>query len=293
MIVLTGDVHHMSLKTNDQNYLQGTEGESALSYVDIAEKYGFKTTFFCSGQLCVEEPHIIEALASRHSVEIGGHNFSCFQPMLFHRISKKLLGAFHGPAFHQRREIRRTREILTKHSNQSIVSWRNHAYLSDKNTVRLLSEEGIRFYSDERSNTRLRPYRDVYLTHVPINVMPDHEHLYHAHRTPETVPAWVEKNNFCDCWGSQSYFADEWAELVIAQAKKIVEQGGVANLLIHPACMEALDNFETLRFILDELASYTNGWMQESAAYVRSGVPSTVPVRDERHVCQKGACAHS
>ena len=40
MICLTGDVHHMSLKTRDQAHLSGTEMEAALIYMKIARKYG-------------------------------------------------------------------------------------------------------------------------------------------------------------------------------------------------------------------------------------------------------------
>ncbi|MCB9640034.1 MAG: polysaccharide deacetylase family protein [Myxococcales bacterium] len=262
MLILTGDVHHQTLRTNDQRYLKGTEPASALRYADIVASYGAKATLFLTGKVGIEEPEVLKRLAMRSHLEIAGHTYNAYQPLLFHRISKKLLGQFMGPKEWQRWSIRQTCDILSRASGQPVVSWRNHAYLSDEQTVPLLREEGLLCYSDIVQESS-QPFSKDGLLYVPINVIPDHEHLYHAHRTPETVESWAKKTRFGDSWGSGSFDAKRWGEMVVQQTRSLVERGKTACLLIHPACMEALDDFKTFDWIMQGLADLPSAWMRE------------------------------
>jgi hypothetical protein len=77
---------------------------------------------------------------------------------------------------------------------------------------------------------------------VPINTPPDHEHVYHAFRTPE----FVEENEFEGPFGEESVEVGKWVEWVL---EVISAQEGVSTVLAHPACMwlaDELDGFDNL-----------------------------------------------
>ncbi len=57
MICITGDLHHMFLRTNEQQCLSGrqTEVRTALRYLEIAGRYHVKITLFITGRAFLEE----------------------------------------------------------------------------------------------------------------------------------------------------------------------------------------------------------------------------------------------
>ena len=122
MICLTGDIHHMSLGTGNQQHSDVPEARIAARYLKMLEEARVNVTFFVSGRTFLEEwPDLAPICASEH-VEIGGHNFSCFTPELFHRASKKLLGSYNGPAWAQRLDARFTIDIIRSRTGASSTS---------------------------------------------------------------------------------------------------------------------------------------------------------------------------
>ena len=85
-----------------------------------------------------------------------------------------------------------------------------------------------------------RVTRRAGLTVVPINTPPDHEHIYHAFRTPE----FVSDDDFEGPFGSESVPPDEWLEWVRDSIERRREDDQPATVLAHPACMRLADNFE-------------------------------------------------
>ena len=79
-ICLTGDVHHMSLKTRDQEYMDRTEVEAAIEYAEIAAEYDVPVTLFVTGKTAEEEPKRVKRLATMENVEIGGTNIRGVDP---------------------------------------------------------------------------------------------------------------------------------------------------------------------------------------------------------------------
>ena len=132
---------------------------------------------------------------------------------------------------------------------------------------------GVRCISDELSWDKLLPERlpSGLISHA-INVIMDHDHIYHAHRTRE----YVEKQRRCwplqDDPTSESYTVGEWGELVERQVRVIQEQGGLATVLMHPLCMFVADGFETMTRLLEFFAQYETIWASE----VGRAVPESV-----------------
>ena len=91
---------------------------------------------------------------------------------------------------------------------------------------------------------------------LPINVIPDHEHLIHAERTKEWIEEWVKRYNWSDDFGSESYPIEVWRNILIAQVHENEKNGILSNIIIHPITMYLCDNFESLRIILDSLKDY-------------------------------------
>lgn len=256
MICLTGDLHHASLGTGNQRHCDISEIQVARRFLDLLEQYDLRMTCFVSGKAFAEEWTDLEPIARHPLIELGGHNWSCFQPQLCHRISKKLLGSYAGPAWYERRDVRRTSGIIRERTGHQIRAWRNHMYMHGPHTDRVLASEGMAVCSDGTGRTSLGPeWREAGLFHLPINVIPDHEHIYHAERTPEWVAWWVRRYGWSDDWGPWSYDIDEWVELVLSDLRRNEARGAVSTLIIHPITMYLADQFRGVQRILEFIAN--------------------------------------
>jgi len=152
-VCLTGDVHHMSLETRDQEYIDRTEVEVAIEYAEIAAEYDVPVTLFITGKAAAEEPKRVERLAAMDNVEIGGHNYWAFDTPIhsgwraLQKLTRGKIGSWNGPRPFQRYEIYRTIEALSE-CGVDVTSWRDHAYRHDRHTLALLADAGITHFSD-------------------------------------------------------------------------------------------------------------------------------------------------
>jgi hypothetical protein len=242
-VCLTGDVHHMSMETRDQAYMDRTEVEAAIEYAEIAAKYDVPVTLFCTGKCIEEEPDRMERLARMENVELGGHNYWAFTTPIHKgwRVVEKAtggrVGSWMGPRPFQAYEIRKTVSAFDE-IGVSITCWRDHAYRYDQYTNELLATNGVTHASDI-----VNPTGDIReesrVTVVPINTPPDHEHVYHAFRTPE----FNIEDEFKGPFGDISQSPDEWIKWVLRQVNEHRNASVVATILAHPACMRLADGF--------------------------------------------------
>lgn len=243
-VCLTGDVHHMSMETRDQAYMDGTEVEAAIAYAEIAAEHDVPVTLFLTGKCAVEEPERVRRLAAMDHVEIGGHNYWAFTTPVHKgwRALAKLTGgragSWNGPQPFQSWEIRKTIAALEKFG-VDVTAWRDHAYRHDRNTARLLRNHGITHFSDENDPSG-RVRRESGLTVAPVNTPPDHEHVYHAFLTRE----FDAERDFDGPFGTDAYPVDEWVDHVLAARDDLSD---CATVLAHPACMRLADGFEGFR----------------------------------------------
>ncbi len=261
MICITGDVHHAALRTNDQRYLLALEGRTEVQvtadFVERLERHDVPATLFVTGRAFADEGEGLQPLVSSPLVEIGGHTFSAFSPPALHRAFKLLTGSYLGPRSYQDRDIRRTVEAIQRASGAPPRSWRNRAYLHDQHTEELLQRHGVRILSDHVDPGASGPVRsNSGLLSLPINVIPDHEHIYHAHRTPDFVARIVRRFGWRGPFGSQSYEAGIWADLVIEQLEAQQAAGATSTLLLHPLCQYLSDRFAALDRILTHVARH-------------------------------------
>lgn len=251
MICLTGDLHHMSLQTGNQKHCDISEMRVARRYLKRLESAQVKVTFFISGKSFAEEWEDVQPICESPYVEVGGHNYSCFTPVLYHRICKKLLGSYNGPLWHQRRDARKTIGIIREKTGKTIRCWRNHMYMHGPHTEKALTQAGIQVCSDEVNAQAMGPYwHPSGLLQVPINIIPDHEHLYHAERTPEWVKWWLARYHWSDDFGPQSYHVEEWTEIVLEGLRKNEERGAISTLIIHPITLYLCDGLKSFEKIL-------------------------------------------
>lgn len=263
-VCLTGDVHHMSLHTGDQRYLRGTEVDAAIEYARIAEENSLRVTLFVTGKAAREEREV-RTLAARANVELGGHTYSAFTPkLLYNGVFRRVLRRANGPVLYQDLEIKKTVRAFKNQLGTRITSWRDHAYRHDRNTYALLAANGIRFVSDEVDPSELGPRRTRHapLVSVPINILPDHDHVYHADITPDTPIAGEKRRDRFPPWRHE---VEEWLDIVKEQVAGIVTEGGVATILVHPACMEIADGFASLAALCRFLSSYPSAFIRDLA----------------------------
>ncbi|GMV51530.1 hypothetical protein FBQ96_08205 [Nitrospirales bacterium NOB] len=255
MICLTGDVHHRSYRGADTRYARESEAQLALRYCDIAARYHIKVTLFVTGQACLEERDTVAELGRRAHCEIGGHTFCAFRSWR-HWLSRKLGGSILGPASLQRRDIDRTIAAIEETAGIRITAWRNHAYKRDASTYPLLGERGIRIVSDRVSGVEGAMERiSQELVSLPINTLPDHEHLLHG----KYLPAHTKPHRLA---GRKTI--QEWRKTVMQQVEAIEEHDGIATILAHPLCMEIADGMKEFKALCRFLARFQTGWVSEA-----------------------------
>lgn len=265
-VCLTGDVHHDSLGTRDQRELEGTELEATLEYVDRAAAHDVPVTLFVTGRAADEEPDRVRRLADHEAVEVGGHNYYAFDTpvhagwRVLGKATGGRLGSWNGPRRFQAWEIGRTVDALSARG-ATVTAWRDHAYRHDRHTASLLAEQGITHFSDAVGpDERVR--REAGVTVVPVNTPPDHEHVYHAFRTPGSAAV----ADFEGPFGGESVSPDAWVDWVTERVEAVTAEGGVATVLAHPACMRLADGFEAFERLCEVLSAYETVRMSEVAA---------------------------
>lgn len=252
-LFLTGDIHHMSLMTDDQRYLNTTEAKIAEKYVQIALNYGLKVTLFVTGKTCKEEPDHVRKLIEYENVEIGGHGWSAFKHLTLHNFWDVCFGSFCGPYWYQFKDVQRTIDIIKNTTGKPCVSWRGHALKYDKNTDKILFKNGVKIVSSMPDPEGQIGRTDAGLIEVPINIMPDHSYIFHAGVRKDGVPQsfWRKRvGKFLKRVGihpfeNQVYSAKEWLAQVTENLDLKLNKGGYALFLLHPSCMEIIDEMKT------------------------------------------------
>ena len=263
MICLTGDVHQAG--TGDAYHSRFSEVKIAKKYLEIANKKSLKVTLFFTGRTFEKEWDDIKPLLEYSNLEIGAHTYNALRPTKIHWIFKLLTGSYYGPYLFQKIDVARTLRIITEKTGRNIVSWRTHCYASDKWTYEILPKFGIRVVSDEVKNVPYPRKMDNGLISLPINVLPDHDHIFHGIRTP----SYVRKELYPDGLSSESYNVREWLEIVKWQVKNIDEKGGIATLLVHPICMQVIDRLESFKKLCDFLSDYDGIFVRDALRYVK------------------------
>ncbi len=259
MIYLTCDIHHAKLKTGNQDHCDISEIKTATLMSNMIFDRNIKATYFISGQSFVDEWSELKNFALHPNIALGGHNYNCFKPDLLHRVSKKFFSSYNGPRFYQKNDTIKTIKAIEQKTGKRITIWRNHMYMHGKYTDAVLPECGINICSDgvvKNSNGPIE-YSPNYF-HFPINIIPDHEHLIHAERTPEWISWWQKRYNWSDDFGPNSYKIEQWTEIVLQQLKENEKNGVISNMIIHPITMYLCDNFKCLEKILDYISSKNN-----------------------------------
>jgi hypothetical protein len=254
MVCLTGDVHQRSYRGTDTPFSSRTEVELAGKYCDIAGKYGIKVSLFFTGRACKEEPQSVKTLAGLPHCEVGGHTFAAFRDPLS-RLFKKVYGTPWGTTAHQLRDIQRTIACIQQVTGQRIQTWRNHSYVRTADTDRILESCGICVVSDEVSDLKTSAeWVNPSFRSVPMNVLPDHEHVLHGkYQHGKTRPDHLK------CRVSIT----EWAALVKMRIRDICENGGTATVLAHPLCMEVADGMKNFEDLCEYIQQYRTVWLSE------------------------------
>ena len=257
MICLTGDLHHATLRTGNQQHADDSEIRIAARFLKMLEERDLKVTFFVSGRAFDEEWQDLEEIVHHPLVEYGGHNYSCFTPQIWHRFWNKAIGSYNGPRWYQRRDAEKTIHAIERRTGRRIRLWRNHMYMHGPFTERVLAECGITCCSDGvQANAQGPTLHEEGIWNFPLNVIPDHEHIYHAERTPEWVRAWQRRYDWTDDFGPDSYYVDEWVDRVLECLRNNEARGAVSNMIIHPITLYLADRFASVDRILDYLAEH-------------------------------------
>jgi peptidoglycan/xylan/chitin deacetylase (PgdA/CDA1 family) len=266
MIWLTGDLHDMSLKSGNQAHCLKkyglTEIEVAKKYLDLLEDANVKVTFFITGRAFKHEWEMLKPIAEHPLVEIGGHTWNCYLspwceltgirifPALWARTWNKLAKSYNGPLWYHRCDTKKTIDTIKEKTGKEIIAWRHHMYMHGQHSERVMKECGIKLLSDEVKKDISGPFQEDGLWQFPLNIIPDHEHIYHAERTREWVQSWQKRYNWSDDFGSESYDVKEWADLAIEGLKSNEQRKATSSMIIHPITMYLCDEFEQFKRVL-------------------------------------------
>jgi hypothetical protein len=266
VICLTGDVHHASLRINDQRFIKSGDSEVKIArrYVSLLEKHGVKGTLYICGKCFTEEWSDLEPTVTSPLLEIGSHGYRARQPRPLFDWYGRRTGNWNGPRWFQEWDIRRSAEACEQKTGSRPISWRAHSYKVDPNTAPLLEKYGFRLVSDEIKAKNIWPERIGHgLVSHPLNTIPDHDHLYHAHRTEVFVQRANALGYGADEFGAVSYCIEEWGRLVLMQVENIEAEGGIATVLAHPLCMYLADGFATFEALLRVFSKSKCIWARE------------------------------
>lgn len=264
MICLTGDLHHMSLNTGNQQHCDISEMQTAILFLKLLELYDVKMNYFITGKSFEEEWDDVKQIVFNPLIEVGGHNYDAFEKELFHRVWNKLTKNYNGPKWYQRNDTLKTIEIIKEKTGKDIKVWRNHMYMHGCNTEEILFEAGIKICSDGvRKNSNEPSLHETGIYNFPINIIPDHEHLIHAERTPQWIEQWQKRYNWSDDFGKDSYYIETWTNLVLEQLKYREERGLLSNIIIHPITMYLCDRFVQVKRILEYISTCETVHMSE------------------------------
>jgi len=280
MICITGDIHHGSLRTNDQQHIadpSDSEVKMAARFVRLVERHAVRATLYVTGKTLVEEWDDFRPIADCRLVELGGHGYGGLPTSTLEKLWSRLRGirpsshaAGHGSPRRQRADIERCVQIIGKRTSRPVVAWRSHGLVRAQHTNRLLAGCGVRTISDEIRAWQLLPrWTPEGLLSHPMNVLMDHDHLYHAHRDAAFVRSAQQRGYGADEFGSESYSIQEWGQIVRGQVARIEEQGGVATVLMHPICQFLADEFRTADGLLEFFAQYRTIWASELLTLAR------------------------
>jgi hypothetical protein len=98
------------------------------------------------------------------------------------------------------------------------------------------------------------------LISLPINVLPDHEHLYHGEKKYRKGV----KESFGQYSKGIFYFIDKWFEIIKGEIESIEKENGFATILAHPSCMEISDEMETFDKLCSFLSQYKTAFVREA-----------------------------
>ena len=271
MIFVTGDVHDMDMGGEDQTWLRRhsglTEMKCAVEYGEIAAKYGVPVTLFLTGKAARQEEEELSALVENEYVELGGHTWNALRPSWPHHLYKRFFGTFYGPSWYQRWDIEKTVEALENLTGERVVTWRTHGYRGTEATEKLLAQRGIEVVSDEVGPRKEVRQLNRGLLSVPINLPPDHEHVFHGKfdgskekessgsRMKGLLRTLLGIERREKAFGESRLEKDAWWEWVRAELGERLNEPGFATFLLHPACMEILDGMEVLEEVFEFLSS--------------------------------------
>lgn len=267
MICVTSDIHHMSLHTGNQQHSDRAETCIAAEFTSLLAQRDVRLTCFITGKCFEEEWSAVQPICKSENTEIGGHTYNCFMPELWHRGCKKLFGSYNGPRWQQNWDIAKTKRIIQQKAGITITSWRNHMYMHGPYTEELLVKNGIEVCCDNVKRDSVNPSKHHSgLYNLPLNIIPDHEHLYHAERTPEWVENWQRRYDWKDDYGSESYYFEQWFEIFKQGILEREKAGITSQILIHPITIYLAGGQEGLHRIADFLAKFESEFVTD---YVR------------------------
>jgi len=241
-----------------------TELQVTQLFLKLLEKYNVKATMFLTGKCFTEEWKDVAPVCNHSLVEIGGHNYFCFRPPIIHRVWNKAFNNYNGPFLYQYYDIKKTKKCIFKRTGIKITSWRNHMLRHGPNTEKILSKLKFKFCADEVNPSGSGPVRHkAGIYNFPINIIPDYDHIYHADRTEQWVKGWVNRYKYVDEFGTESYYIDQWTDIVLNQLRQKVADNITVNMIVHPITMYICDRFVNIERIIKFIGSNQNCFYSE------------------------------
>ncbi|MFH1607960.1 MAG: polysaccharide deacetylase family protein [archaeon] len=255
MIFITGDVHSNKLKTWEQKKI-GSEIKASKKYLDILKKYGLNCTLFVNGISLDnknESQEINELL--EYDIQLGGHTYDNFGKMNIIKsyIYRRIYGCIYGSSEFQKKDIKKTKEAFEK-KGLKMSSWRTHAFGSNRKTFEILQKEGVLYISDLLGDKK--PFESGGMIHLPINIPVDQNTIIYGELRPEN------RDPFASCTKGRIK-VEEWFEILKKRVKENEKNKVPSIILIHPATMAYLDDFELFEKVAKFLSKYKSKKISE------------------------------
>jgi len=229
IVFITGDCHHYL----GDHPIQRQEAVFSEQWARILADFGLNGTLFVTGKCVLDSRTLWNRIIDQGNVEIGGHTYNALRDVVGKML--KMLWRKFGLELYPLSSCYWDREVeLSLAAFRTLgvkpVSWRTHAYLSQRSLYKVLRRRGFKVVSNYVApGSTINIFETDGLVHVPVNVMTDDEVFELFIRRKD--PSFVGKRLYC----------------AISEA---IERRQHLCVQLHPVCMKILDDFQ----IFEEIA---------------------------------------
>jgi len=248
LAVVTGDVHHSATGLFKKKQ-EEVEIITLREYLDVLREYNSKATIFLTGKLAKDCRDSLKWLQRLSFIEIGGHGYNLYGDVIYrsyYLIRKRMFKFFPEVKIpglirqmYYEIDLKRMVNAFKAVGIKQITVLRPHSYVDDPKFYEILPKYGIRIVLNKGTNLH-KTCKEPVVKRAGILTI-----IYQSFEDDFIVNAFPNKKalNYC-------------SKYILARLDLHLKNGFDVVLQLHPICMKLLDNYATMRLILERIINH-------------------------------------